>query len=205
MNIVAASNRSVVMKIAIYGAALVGIGYGTTASAGCGQFDSQKPTVSLWEQESARDGLAKFMPASYADFRNGEIVGLWKFQFLSKNNVGIPDGTQIDFGYSEWHSDGTEILNSGGRPPITGNICMGAWERTGESSFKLNHIGLSWDSTGTVFVGPAQILEQVSLDAGGKHYSGVFSVIQYSTDEKTVLAHIGGIVTADRVTADSRL
>ena len=39
-------------------------------------------------------------------------------------------------------------MNSG-RPPITGNFCMGAWTQTEEGAHKLNHFALSWDPTGT--------------------------------------------------------
>jgi hypothetical protein len=71
-----------------------------------------------------------------------------------------------------------------------------------ERTFKLNHFALAWDSTGTVFVGPVNIKQQVVVDGSGRHFSGVFSVTQYSTDEKTVLAHVVGVITADRVTVD---
>ena len=67
------------------------------------------------------------------------IVGFWKVAFTSKGNEpNIPDGAPIDSGFVQWHSDGTEIMNSG-RPPQNGNICMGVWERTGRSRYKLNH------------------------------------------------------------------
>jgi len=199
-------NQSVSM-VTLFGMMIIGVTYGTAASAGCGEFDLQKASASTWRQDSSRGESARFSPASFMrvsayDEEADSIVGLWKFKMLSKGNKGIPDGAEIDFGYAAWHSDGTELMNSGSRAPMTSNFCMGVWEKTGSSSFKLNHIGLSWDGTGTVFVGPASIKEQVTVDGSGKHYSGVFSITQYSTDEKTVLAHIVGIVTADRVTAD---
>jgi hypothetical protein len=129
------------------------------------------------------------------------IVGLWKFSFVSKGSKGIPDGALIDAGYVTWHSDGTELMNSG-RPPMTGSFCMGVWKPLGHDTFKLNHIALSWDPTGTVFVGPTNIREIVSVNRNGDSYTGTFTLDQYATDEKTVLAHVQGTVAATRVTAD---
>jgi hypothetical protein len=60
------------------------------------------------------------------------IVGFWKVKFVAEGNPDIPDGTPIDDGLAQWHSDGAEIMNSGLRPPVTGNFCLGglAEERT---------------------------------------------------------------------------
>jgi hypothetical protein len=57
------------------------------------------------------------------------------------NKEGPPDDTPIDSGYVQWHSDGTEIMNSG-RPPQNGDFCLGVWEKTGRSRYKLNHFAL---------------------------------------------------------------
>lgn len=133
--------------------------------------------------------------------RSSVIVGLWKFSFISQGSKGIPDGAVIDAGYVTWHSDGTELMNSG-RPPMTGSFCMGVWKHLGHDTFKLNHIALSWDSTGTVFVGPTNIRETVVVNRRGDSYTGKFTLDQYATDEKTVLAHVQGTVAATRVTAD---
>jgi hypothetical protein len=129
------------------------------------------------------------------------IVGMWSFQFVSEGTDGIPDGTVIDHGYATWHVDGTEIMNSGGRPPVTGNFCMGVWKAAGLFSYKLNHFGLSWDPAGATFIGPANIRENVTLDRSGDSYSGTFTIDQYDTNGN-VLAHLQGNVTATRVTPD---
>jgi len=42
------------------------------------------------------------------------------------HNPSIPDGAQLDFGYTQWHSDGTELMNSGGHAANTGNFCVSA-------------------------------------------------------------------------------
>jgi hypothetical protein len=125
------------------------------------------------------------------------IVGLWKSAFTAKGNSppGPPDGAPIDAGFVTWHNDGTELTNSG-REPLTGSFCMGVWKQVGKATFKLNHYALSWDPTGRVLIGPTNIRENVTVDAGGNHYSGTFSIDQFATDEKTVLAHVVGTVSA---------
>jgi hypothetical protein len=79
-------------------------------------------------------------------------VGFWKIKFVSEGSSGIPDGTVIDNGLAQWHSDGTEIMNSS-RPPATGNFCLGVWQKSGPSSYKLNHFALAYDVSGN-FIGP---------------------------------------------------
>ncbi len=130
------------------------------------------------------------------------ITGLWKFTFTSKGNVGIPDGTRLDAGFTTWNADGTEIMNSGRAPP-TSNFCMGVFEHTSVYGYKLNHYALAWDPTGTVFVGPANIREQLQLNRSGNTYSGTFSLTQYAADGSTVLAYLTGVVAANRLTPDT--
>ncbi len=130
------------------------------------------------------------------------ITGLWKFTFTSEGNVGIPDGAQLDAGFVTWNADGTEIMNSGRAPP-TSNFCMGVFRHTSVYGYKLNHYALAWDPTGTVFVGPANIREQVQLDRGANTYSGTFSLTQFGADGSTVLVHLNGTVAAKRLTPDT--
>jgi hypothetical protein len=83
---------------------------------------------------------------------------------------------------------------------MTGNFCMGVWKKTGRSSYELNHFGLSWDPTGTTLIGPANIKEEVVLDSENS-YSGTFTIDQNDT-EGHLRAHISGLVSAQRITAD---
>ncbi len=165
----------------------------------------------LWAQSSAtktgcgyyEGSTAKLKPAAFVEEiseGNAVITGLWKFSFTAKGNANIPDGAPIDAGYATWHADGTEIMNSG-RPPMTGSFCMGAWKQVGKSTFKLNHVALSWDPSGTTFVGPANIRERVTVDTTGNHYSGTFTLTQYDTNGN-VIVQILGVISAQRVTAD---
>ena len=194
--------RAVVLSAGQSLAVVVGLGFAGHAMAGC----APPPTPGAPESPSLSG--SPFLPAFYTEGSEGSrelhilsIVGLWKFTFTSEGSQGIPDGTVVDAGYVTWHADGTELMNSG-RPPITGSFCMGVWKPVGPSTFKLHHVALSWDPTGTVFVGPAEIRETVTVAPKGNSYVGKFTLDQLATDEKTVLAHVQGTVTATRVTVD---
>lgn len=129
------------------------------------------------------------------------ITGLYRFTFTAKGNQGIPDGTVLDQGFTVWHADGTEIMNSG-RAPISQSFCLGVWTRTGPKTYRLNHWAMSWDPTGKTYIGPANIREYVRLDRDGDSYSGKFTLIQFATDGKTRLGQVQGSVMATRVTPD---
>jgi hypothetical protein len=143
------------------------------------------------------------------------IVGLWKFAFVAKGNnpPGPPDDVVVDAGYVTWHSDGTELMNSG-RAPTTGDFCMGIWKPVGPSTVKLNHFALAFEynpntlnqgpgTGGADFTGPAQIRETVTVDSSGNRYAGDFVLTQYAADGKTVIARVKGKVAAKRITLES--
>jgi hypothetical protein len=66
---------------------------------------------------------------------------------------------------------------------------------------KLNHLAVSWDSTGTTLVGPANIRELIPVAPGGKTYNGSFTLDQYDTNGNLIV-HFAGSVTGQRITAD---
>ena len=130
------------------------------------------------------------------------IVGMWQFTFISQGNLalGIPDGAVLDDGYQTWHSDATEITNSA-RPPKTQSFCTGVWDYAA-GLYQLNHYALSWSPDGDTFVGPANIREHVSVDAGANRFQGRFSIDQYNADGSVVLVHLDGLIQATRVTVN---
>ena len=150
---------------------------------------------------SAQTTLSAVKSADVASEQSAGIVGLWDVKFVSVGTPGIPDGTVIDHAYVTWHSDGTEIMNSG-RPAISSNFCMGVWKQIGQRGFKLNHFAKAWDmDTGKTFVGPANIKEDVTLNRFEDSYRGTFTINQFDTSGN-VLAHITGTVTGERITVD---
>jgi hypothetical protein len=171
------------------------------AKTGCG-YSMEQPTTPARPQQKSGQAETERSPRlvmvsdRHADPDGGSatIVGLWSVTFL------LADGSVFDSGYATWHSDGTELMNSG-RPPMTGSFCMGVWKLTNQGTYQLNHIALSWDSTGTVFVGPANIRETITVAPSGNTYSGTFTLNQYDPNGN-LLAHFAGKVVAQRITAD---
>jgi hypothetical protein len=194
-------------------AALAGIAMLTvcasTASAGCADL----PTTPARGPRLIQAGYRppQFLRVSDKD---AAIVGLWQVSFTSKGNdvppFNIPDGAPLDAGYAQWHSDGTEIMNSS-RDPATSSFCLGVWQAQGSRKYKLNHFALTWDNTGrfctppsgapSCFVGPANIREEVTVDSRGKTYSGTVTIIQYDPNNDEMF-RLTGTIRAKRITAD---
>jgi hypothetical protein len=181
------------------------------ANAGCGDLRNWQGPFEFVQQSADTRLLPRSVEAetpSARDFSRASIVGMWKVQFVSKGNVNhnpsIPDGAVIDFGYSQWHSDGTEILNSGGRAPATENFCLGVWGQTGYLDFALNHFALSYDAASGTLNAKVNIREQVTLSPSGDMYTGTFSIDVYDPKGNHV-DHLAGNIAGQRLTVDSTL
>ena len=196
-----------VIVTAAAGAAAAGVLYTPAAAAGCAWPDAvSRPSA---PRSRPQVGLGEYRPASFLltgdhEHDNDEdagIVGLWHVKLVSQGSQYIPDNTPIDDAYVQWHSDGTELMNSS-RPPVTGSFCMGVWERTGPSTYHLNHVALSWNPDST-FQGPATIQEDVRLSRNGNKYTGTFTIVQYDASGINALVPtpIVGVITAERITA----
>lgn len=161
-----------------------------TAYAGCGDgLANQDLRRHLQADENA--GLAQEI-----SFKAPTIVGLWNEKFLS-------GGKQFDFGYSVWHSDGTEILNSGGRAPATQNFCLGVWKQTGNLTFTLTHPTFSYDATTGKMNARVTIHEKVTLAADGNSFAGPFEIDVYDpSNGTTLLQKVTGRITATRIVPD---
>ncbi len=173
--------------------------FAARANAECGDLSKFKFGASIHQQSW---GGSQFSPASLLLVTDsGEpIVGFWKVTFTSEGTTGIPDGTVIDQAYAQWHSDGTEIMNSS-RPPVTQSFCLGVWKKVGSLRYKLNHFAISFDPNSNL-VGPANIREKVVLSPGGKTFSGTFTIDQFDQSGNT-LAHITGQLAGTRITVNS--
>lgn len=175
------------------------------AHAGCGLYSPRAHGAS-WQPQIASP---LFVPAALSvddDAANAKheptIVGTWKEHWISEGSEGIPDGTEVDAGYAQWHSDGTEANISGLRAPMTGDVCFGEWIKTGPHTYRMNHFGISYDSTGLNLVGPAHIQQWLTLGPKGNSTSGRFSIDQYDEGGNR-LAHVQGKIMGTRVTMDT--
>jgi hypothetical protein len=188
------------------GVALLVTIFSLSASAACGdanQFGTKLRRQS-WQGPGSLQPGSLLRTADDSD----SIVGMWHVTFTAQGNPnGPPDGTPIDNALATWHSDGTELMNSA-RPPQDGDFCMGVWKRTGRFTYKLNHF--AWFANDTANApsgignptGPTRILQQVTLSADGKHYSGTFTLDAYDTSG-TQVAHIVGVIAATRITINT--
>ena len=176
------------------------------ANAACG--DSNKYGAMLHRQSWRGSGALRPGLLMISDRDDDSIVGMWHVTFTAEgNNPGPPDGAPIDNALVTWHSDGTEIMNSG-RPPQDGDFCMGIWKKTGKSTYKLNHFAWGGNDTANAPsgignpLGPARFFEEVTLSPDGMHYTGTFTLDAYDTSGNQV-AHIVGAIAATRITMDT--
>jgi hypothetical protein len=124
------------------------------------------------------------------------IVGLWAFKFMS-------GATQVDWGYTAWHSDGTEITNSGGHSPASGNWCLGTWRQSGPQTYHLKHFPLAYDPQSGALVAKIVLTEDVTVAQGGDTFSGTFSIQAYAPDGVTKLGPPQtGTATGQRIEPD---
>src|SRR5437764_15330808 len=178
------------------------------AFAGCGDSTKSKLGASMLPQRWDRQS-GSFVPIA-ASSSDDRIVGMGHVTFTAEGNeAGPPDGTHIDNYLVVWHSDRTEIMASS-RPAQDGDICMGIWEKTGKSKYKLNHF--AWFANDTANApsgignptGPVRLFEEVTLSPDGKHYTGTFTVDAYDVAGNEV-AHVVGTIAATRVTVDTKV
>jgi hypothetical protein len=226
--------RAAVRGAGLIAPLLLGMGFMQQASAGCLDVPGLKvPSANPGRSESGF-GSVRFIKADFKeweeeDVHGAPIVGLWSFKYTSEGNettLGIKDGTPIDSGTTTWYADGNEITYSGVRNPLVGAVCIGVWKRTGENTYTLNHIGLSWNPLAPSVSppadpapagpgnpgggpgapgGPAFIKQYIILSADHKSYTGHFAINQLMPDGKTpaLPAPIKGTITATRVTVDT--
>jgi len=173
------------------------------AGASCGSFSqlgAGKPAhPAAWDTQSGRAHLTEI------DEPRASIVGMWHVTFTAQgNSEGPPDNTPIDNAVVVWHSDRTEIMNSG-RPAQDGDFCLGVWEEVGRCHYKLNHFAWAGNDTTNAPggignpAGPTHIVEDVTVSPDGKHYSGTFTLDAYDTSFNPT-THIVGVINGTRIT-----
>jgi hypothetical protein len=150
-------------------------------------------------------GLARDL-SSAASAKSPSIVGMWSFQFISLGNTtrnpSIADGTQLNFGYTQFHSDETEILNAGARSPAQENFCLGVWQQTGNFTYQVNHFALNYDAASGTLLGRIIVIETITVSPGGTALSGTFVETVFDTKGNQT-DHLTGQVTAQRITVDT--
>jgi len=170
--------------ITAFGGLVMVTAFTGSANAGCG-----------FEPQHEKKATFKTAAFRLVDNDQDKIVGMWKVKFLVGTDV-------FDFGYSQWHGDGTEILNSGSRAPATENFCLGVWAKTGHNTYKLNHFALSYNAATGLMDAMVNIREFVTLDQSGDSYTGTFTIDVYPPGGTVAVDHVAGTITGTRITAD---
>jgi hypothetical protein len=180
----------------------------SNAVAGCGELPNLNGPFKLVVPSANARTLSPQVEGADPLQRGGSteasIVGMWGLQFVSEGNTGhnpsIPDGALIDYGYTQWHSDGTEIQNSAGVPG--GGFCLGVWGQTGYLTFELNHFPIAFNPTTGAVANYINIREQVTLSPSGDSFTGPFTENVYDPKGNQV-DHLVGTVLGYRMTVDS--
>ena len=201
--------KKAMFRTAITGTlAMVSLAMGlvTEASAGCPNLPGFKAGAF---QPISWQGTGEFGPGApllVADRDNSvdRIVGFWRVTQVSKGTPGLPDGTLLNDGFQQWHSDGTEFHWDAGSPPAGGNFCLGIWKKTGRLHYALNHFFQNWDPTDNSLHDRGQIREEIDLDRSGDEHFGTVTVDSYDL-EGNLLVHLQGTVHATRITVKTDL
>jgi len=140
------------------------------------------------------------------------IVGLWHVNLTANYDENFPPGgpfppTPFPFveSFKTWHADGTEFENAF-LPPAGGNICYGVWKDLGKGTVKLHHIGLVFNSDGSLSAIFTQD-ETDTVSSDGKTYKGMFDFKLWPPSYDAVgvgkpIAEVKGTVAATRITVD---
>jgi hypothetical protein len=184
--------------IAMFGAtvALCAV-FAASASAQCGltmkRNQGTLAAVSTMAGLNANTPLAQSAPAQSGEEQT--LVGFWDIKFIADNQV-------VDEGFDQFHSDGLEILNDTS-PPVTGNICLGTWTKTGGHAYKLKHPFWIFDpDTNTTVIGRGMILERITVDHGGQTLSGTFTFQLRDLSGNPLAPDTTGQIKGDRITPD---
>jgi hypothetical protein len=155
---------------------------------------------------SRQPGTSRLVLATFvldASAPDASIVGFWHVA-LTADGADKP----FDSALVQFHSDGNEITNSS-KDPRTQSFCLGVWQKTGAFTYTVKHLAMSWDGIGNA-VGPATILENITLDHHGDTLTGTFVLTQYAMDGTTIIppapgapaAPVTGTLSGTRITAN---
>jgi hypothetical protein len=133
-----------VFSVALLSAALLAAG-ATGARAACMAPGASKPSSLSGAVKLARPGIAPALAAAAqgaGSNEGGSIVGQWQVVMTAFPRTA--NEFVFDFGFQQFHADGTELMISGGVPPTIGNVCIGAWEREAGGVIRLKHMTWNW-------------------------------------------------------------
>ena len=153
------------------------------ARAACMASSAKKPGARAISGKLAQLGKAPALSAAAQNgnaTRGGPIVGQW--QVLMTAFPGTVNEFVFDFGFQQFHNDGTELLISGGVPPTIGNVCIGAWERDAAGVIRVRHMTWNWagnEVPGDLPTGYFWLEVTLRTNSQGTAYAGTWSAASY--------------------------
>jgi hypothetical protein len=183
------------------------------SNAQCMKFNVSKQGASLLKPQSLSrmTSPAAFAPVANAsehergDTDDDPMLGFWYVTFTSDT-----PGVFFDWAFNQFHSDGTEMMNSGSLGPSA--FCMGVWKRTGHRQYTVNHFPIPYDTTtdpkNPVLIGIIQIREKITLSGDHNSFTGTFSQGLYDKDGNLLEPPYGpglftGKLEGHRITVDT--
>jgi hypothetical protein len=123
---------------------------------------------------------------------NRAIVGMWLF------NLYVDDGgTLADAGIEQFYADGNESSTTKGVAPTQDNTCYGIWTRTGDRTFRLDHIGLNFENN--QYTGLFKLTATLIVSRDGNSYTGKYVADQEDLDGNNIPAlHAEGPIKGER-------
>ncbi len=152
------------------------------ARAACMAPGAKKPGAPAIASKLAQPGKAPALAAAQNGSSNGggPIAGQW--QVLMTAFPGTANEFIFDFGFQQFHNDGTELMISGGVPPTIGNVCIGAWERDAGGVIRLRHMTWNWagnEVLGDLPTGYFWLEVTLRTNSQGTAYAGTWTAASY--------------------------
>lgn len=150
------------------------------ARASCMAAGASNPTTLKIAGKSPRPGTPPAFAQNGSSTGGGPIVGQW--QVVMTAFPGTQSEFVFDFGFQQFHADGTELMISGGVPPAIGNVCIGAWERDAGGVIRLRHMTWNWSGNevlGDLPTGYYWLEVTVRTNSQGTAYAGTWTAASY--------------------------
>ena len=175
-------SRSRVLSVAFLSVAVL-TASAIEARAACMAPGASRPSALNAAAKLARPGTAPALAAAAQNGNSnvgGPIAGQW--QVVMTAFPGTPNEFVFDFGFQQFHNDGTELMISGGVPPTIGNVCIGAWERDAGGVIRLRHMTWNWagnEVLGDLPTGYFWLEVTLRTNSQGTAYAGTWKAASY--------------------------
>jgi hypothetical protein len=151
--------------------------------------------AALLQPSASRLGAADQTAGSNDSKHNRDdvtIVGMWLFNLYLNDT-----GSLADSGLEQFCADGNESSTTKGVPPTQDNTCYGIWKRTGERTFRLDHLGLNFENN--QYTGLFKLTATLIVSPDGNTFTGSYIADQEDLNGNNIPElHAEGPLKAER-------